>query len=118
VRRWIAIAIVLLVGACASGPDVPGPNDGSSIDFDIKATIHVDDGGIDPAVTNVHTGDAISVVNDGSKDHGLASDSVQTGTLHPHESTVLFLTSPGTIELRDRDDPTHTARIEVQAANG
>jgi plastocyanin len=113
----LVCAVLALVTGCASGPDVPGPNDGSSIDFTIKATITVNEDGIDPPVTSIHTGDAITVKNTGSKDHNVTSDSIETGTLHPGESTTVFVTAEGTIELRDRLDPTHTARIEVTAAN-
>ena len=116
VRVLVAVVVALtLAAACASGPDEPGPNDGSGSDFDIKATNHVDDRGIDPAVTTVHTGQAISVVNTGTTDHGLTSDSIDTGTLHPNESTTIFVTAAGTIDVRDRAEPTHTAKIDVQS---
>jgi len=112
----LAFAALVTIAGCASGPDVPGPSDGSSLDFTVKATITVDDDGIDPAVTSAHTGDAITVRNTGSKDHNVTSDSIETGTLHPGESTTVFVTADGTIELRDRLAPDHTARIEVAAA--
>jgi plastocyanin len=104
----------LLVG-CASGPAKPGPNDGVSLNFDTKATIVIDDIAITPPVLKAKVGDAISVTNRGTKDHGLTSDKIETGTLRPGESTTVFLTEEGTVELRDRADATHTARIEVAA---
>jgi plastocyanin len=111
-RHWTVVLVALLVG-CASGPAKPGPNDGASLNFDIKATIVVDDGAITPAVMNAKVGDAISVTNRGTKDHGLTSDKIETGTLRPGESTTVFLTEAGTVELHDRADASHTARIEV-----
>ncbi len=40
----------------------------------------------------MQVGDAITVVNKGTGDHGLTSTSIDTGTLHPGESTLVFLT--------------------------
>ena len=51
----------------------------------------------------------------GTTDHGLTSDSIDTGTLHPNESTTIFVTAAGTIDVRDRAEPTHTAKIDVQS---
>jgi plastocyanin len=116
-RRLVLVALTALVAvACASGPSKPGPNDGASLDFNAKATITIDDGGIRPEVTQAHEGDAVTVTNRGTKDHGLTSDTIDTGTLHPGESTTVFLTATGTVDLHDRADSSHTARIEVSAA--
>lgn len=117
-RRSALLAVLLVVasGACTSGPDKPGPNDGSKLDFTSRATITIDDSGVNPALTNGRVGDALTVVNRGTKDHGLTSKSVDTGTLHPGESTVVFLTEVGAIDLYDRSDPSHTAHIEVGPA--
>ncbi len=112
--RIAVVVIALVVAGCASGAATPGPNDGASLNFDTKATITIDDNGIQPATTNVHTGDAVAVKNTGTKDHGLASDTINTGTMHPNESTVVFFKTAGTIAVRDRADPTHTATIDVQ----
>ncbi len=111
----VALAAVLALGAgaCSNDPDKPGPADGSSLNFDVKATIRVADGGIDPAITHVRTGEAIAVVNAGTQDHGLTSDSIDTGLLHPGESTIVYFTSAGTIDVRDRTNPSHTAKIDV-----
>jgi plastocyanin len=117
-RLFVVLAALALLAACSSGPDEPGPNDGASLDFSIKATITIDDRGIDPAVTKARVGDALSVVNRGTTEHGLTSSSIDTGTLEPGESTTVFLTESGTVELRDRADGTHTARIEITAAPG
>jgi hypothetical protein len=115
-RRLLTLFVVIVVmAACSNDTDVPGPNDGSSLNFSPKATIVVDDTGIDPAVTTARVGDALTVVNRGTRDHGLTSETVDSGTLRPGESTVVFLTQTGTIELRDRTDRSHTARIEVMA---
>jgi hypothetical protein len=116
-RRLLLVGLAALatisVTSCRSGPSKPGPTDGASLDFTIKATIVVDDNGMTPFVTKGRVGDAITVTNRGTKDHGLTSKSIETGTLHPGESTTVFLTEPGTVELSDRTDSTHTARIEI-----
>jgi hypothetical protein len=115
-RRVAAVAVgVLLVGGCYSGEPKPGPTDGSSLRFDVKATIVLDDTGIHPDVTKGEVGDAITVTNRGTRDHGLTSESIETGTLRPGESTTVFLTAVATIDVHDRADPSHTAKIEVGA---
>jgi hypothetical protein len=116
VPRRIALLVALVAMGCSSGTHTPGPTDGASLHFDSKATITVDDNGITPNLTTVRTDEAISVTNAGTKDHGLASDSIDTGTLRPGESTVVYVTSPDTIDVHDRAEPTHTARIEVTPA--
>lgn len=117
-RRLLTLfALIVVIAGCSNDTDVPGPNDGSSLNFTPKLTIVVDDNGVDPAVTTAHVGDALTVVNRGTKDHGLTSETVDSGTLRPGESTIVFLTQTGTIELRDRADRSHTARIEVTAAS-
>jgi plastocyanin len=118
-RQLLTAALIALVlTACYDGPAKPGPGDGSTLDFTSKATIVVDDNGIQPAVTTGRVGDAITVVNHGTKDHGLTSETIDTGTLRPGESTTVFLTATGTIEVTDRADPAHSARIEVSDAPG
>ena len=109
-------ATTLVATGCYNGEAKPGPNDGSGLDFAITQTIVVDDTGIHPDVASAHVETAIAVVNRGTKDHAVTSDSIDTGTLHPGESTTVFLTAVGTIELHDRADPVHTARIEVSTA--
>ena len=111
----IAILVALVAMGCSSGTHTPGRTDGASLNFDPKATITLDDNGISPKITTVHRGDAISVTNAGTKDHGLTSDSIDTGTLRPGESTVVYVTSPDTIDVHDRADPTHIARIDVRS---
>ena len=108
-----ALAAVFLLAACYSGDEKPGPNDGSTFSFDVKATITVDDSGIHPDVTTARVGDTLTVTNRGTRDHGLTSETIETGTLHPGESTTVYLSDAKTIEMHDRADPTHTGRIEV-----
>ncbi len=108
----IAILLAFLVG-CASGTTTPGPHDGASLDFDSKATIVVDDSGIHPDRVQVRAGEAVTVTNRGSKDHGLTSSTIETGTLRPGESTTVFLTAAGTVELHDRTDSAHVAHLDV-----
>ena len=116
-RRLLLVALALLLAiGCANGPSKPGPADGASLDFNTKATITIDDDGIRPELTQAHVGDAITVTNRGTTDHGLTSDTIDTGTLRPGESTTVFLTAAGTVALNDRADTSHKARIEVSAA--
>lgn len=106
---------MLLAAGCYSGEQKPGPHDGSTLSFESKTTIVVDDGGIHPETTTAHVGEAITVTNRGTRDHGLTSETIETGTLRPGESTTVFLTEAATIEVHDRVDPSHTAKIEVKA---
>jgi hypothetical protein len=118
VRAIALIVIALLLGACYSGEQKPGPNDASTLDFTSTQTVVLDDSGIHPDVIHARSSAAITVTNHGTREHGLTSELVDTGTLHPGESTTVFFTATGTIEAHDRADPSHTATIEVSPASG
>jgi plastocyanin len=94
---------------------VPGPSDGASLDFTSRATVTVDDNGITPGSVHVRVGDAITIVNKGTSDHGVTSASIDTGTLHPGESTLVFVTEGGRIDAYDRYHPDRRLTIEVVA---
>jgi plastocyanin len=120
VRRLGVIALLMATvglgaGCHHEGAAVPGPSDGASLDFTSRATVTVDDTGITPGSVHVQVGDAITVVNKGTGDHGLTSTSIDTGTLHPGESTLVFLTGAGRIDAYDRDHPDRRLTIEVVA---
>jgi hypothetical protein len=117
VRRIALIVAALLLSACHSGDQKPGPNDASTLDFTITQTVVLDDSGIHPDVIHTHRSAAITVTNHGTRDHGLTSELIETGTLRPGESTTVFFTATGTIDAHDRADPSHTARIEVSPAS-
>jgi hypothetical protein len=102
-------------GCHHEGAAVPGPSDGASLDFTSRATVTLDDDGITPGSVRVRVGDAITVVNKGTRDHGLTSTSIDTGGLHPGESTLVFLTESGRIDAYDRDHPDRRLAIEVVA---
>ena len=118
-RRLAAIALFLaasLLGAgCHHGADVPGPSDGARLDFTTKAEVKIDDNGITPSSLHLHVGDAITVANQGTRDHGLTGKAIDTGTLRPSESTVLYLTAAGKIDAYDRDAPDHKIEIDVSS---
>lgn len=115
--RLLLVALTaLVVTGCANGPSKPGPNDGAGLDCEVKGNIVIDDTGIRPDATQGNVGDAVTVTNRGTKDHGLTSDTIDTGTLRPGESTTVCFTEAGTIEVHDRADPSHKARIEVLPA--
>jgi plastocyanin len=112
------VALLLLAGACHSGPAHPGPNDGAALNFDAKATLVIDDTGFQPATLHGRVGDAVTVTNKGTSPHGLTSEStdagvIDTGTLQPGESSTVFFTATGTITVHDRFAPDHTATIEI-----
>jgi len=120
-RRVAAIALMLAVaglgaGCTHEGAAVPGPNDGASLDFTSKATVTIDDNGISPSSVRVEAGDAITVVNKGTRDHGLTSTSIDTGTMHPGESTIVFLTDSGRVDAHDPDAADRTVQIDVSTA--
>ncbi len=120
VRAVAVLGLVLvtvgLFSGCDHGAAKPGPQDGASLDFTSKATVTIDDAGISPSEVRVQVGDAITVVNNGSRDHGLTSSSIDAGTLHPGDSTVVFLTSAGRIDAYDRTNADHKLVIDVSAA--
>ena len=111
----VAAAIALGAGCQHEGNQVPGRSDGASLDFTSRATVTVDDDAITPNSVQVQVGDAITVVNKGTRDHGLTSASIDTGTLRPGESTVVFLTESGRIDAYDRDNTDRRLDIEVAA---
>ena len=115
VLALLMAAVGLGAGCRHEGPAVPGPSDGASLDFRSRATVTVDDHGITPDSVRVRIGDAITVVNKGTRDHGVTSTSVDTGTLHPGESTLVFLTQAGRVDAYDRDDLDRRLTIEVVA---
>jgi plastocyanin len=98
---------------CHHGAAKPGPQDGASLDFTSKATVTVDDSGFSPSEVRVQVGDAITLVNKGSRDHGLTSSSLEAGTLHPGESTVMFLASSGRIDAYDPTAADHRLVLDV-----
>ena len=114
----LTLCTLLVAAACSSSEQKPGPSDGSALDFTPKATIVIDEVGIHILIDRppLREGQAIKVVNRGKNDHGLTSDTVETGTLRPNEETVVFLTAAGTVELKDRADLSHTLRIDVAEA--
>jgi plastocyanin len=118
VRRLTVIGLLLATvglgaGCQHEGTAVPGPSDGASLDFTSRATVTIDDDTISPDSVRVRVGDAITVVNKGTRDHGVTSTSIDTGTLHPGESTVVFLTATGRVDAYDRDEPGRKLEIEV-----
>jgi plastocyanin len=120
VRRLGVIALLMAIlglgaGCHHEGAAVPGPSDGASLDFTSRATVVIDDNGITPDSVRVRVGDAITVVNKGTRDHGVTSTSIDTGTLHPGESTVVFLSQAGRVDAYDRDDLDRRLTIEVVA---
>jgi plastocyanin len=116
-RRLAALAcLVLVVAGCESADEadrVPGPDDGEQLEFDVDATVEVDEDGFDPARLEVTVGDTIEVVNAGDHDHGLSSDGYDTGTLEPGERTVVFFDRSGTVEAHDPADPDNALTIVV-----
>jgi plastocyanin len=117
-KLLVVLAPLVLVCGCRSEPEHPGPDDGSALDFTPKATVVVDDAGIQPNQLSVHVGDAVTVTNKGTSPHGLTSDTedigtIDTGTLQPGESSTVFFTAPGTLAVHDRFALEHTATIVI-----
>lgn len=112
-----AVAVALLAG-CSGGTQKPGPADGATLEFTPKASIVMDDATVSPDHVQARVGDTLTVTNHGTVDRGLTSRTIETGTLHPGESTTVFLTATGTVELHDRADPSHTTTIAVAPADG
>jgi len=119
-RRVTVIALMLAAaglgaGCRHEGAAVPGPSDGASLDFTSRATVSIDDNGVSPSSVHVDVGDAITVENNGTRDHGLTSGSIDTGTLQPGESTIVFLTQSGRVDAHDRDAADRSIEIDVSA---
>ena len=112
-RLRLSLVFLIVTASCASGPSKPGPNDDDGLKCEVKGTIDIDDSGIRPEITQARVGEAVTVTNRGTKDRGLTSDTIDTGTMRPGESTTVCLTEEETVEVYDRIDPSHRARIEV-----
>jgi len=118
-----ALAFVVAAAGCSEyTPRTPGPGDGSKLDFSPKATLTIDDTGLHPAQVSVGEPPvAVEVVNRGTRADGItsgqfASDStegIDTGWMQPGESTTVYLTNSGTVDVHSRADPSHTAQILV-----
>ena len=113
----LAATVGLGAGCHHEGTAVPGRSDGASLDFTSRETVTIDDNGITPGSVRVQVGDAITVVNHGTRDHGVTSASIDTGILHPGESTLVFLTETGRIEAYDRDHSDRRLNIDVVGAS-
>ena len=112
-RIRLSLLVLIVTASCASGPSRPGPNDDDGLTCEVKGTIEIDDNGIRPELTRARVGEAITVTNRGTTDRGLTSDTIDTGTMRPRESTTVCLTEEDTVEVYDRIDSSHRARIEV-----
>src|SRR5262245_46900254 len=118
-----AVALVAATGCSEYSPKTPGPTDGSKLDFAPHATITVDDTGLHPTVVKPGAAPvAVEVVNRGTRPDGIASGPINgddaqradTGSMQPGESSTVFLTGPGTVDVHSRADPSHTGMIDVE----
>jgi plastocyanin len=115
----ILMATALLGAACDSGRRDPGPDLLDEVDVQPAVTIEVSDDGFDPATLSVEVGEAFEVVNNGDDPHSFVIDDpvVDTGPLLPGESSVIVLTTSGTVQARDAEHPEATLDIEVTPAS-
>jgi hypothetical protein len=111
----LSVVAAFVSTGCSDEVAEPGPHDGASLVFTTRFTISIDEDAVAPNSLKVKVGEAIGVINNGTRAHGLTSGTIDTGTLLPGESTVVYLNEPGTINAYDRDAIDRKIEIEVAA---
>ena len=116
----IAGAVLLLLAGCGDPkPSSPTRDDLAEIDLSPDHTITVDEDGFSPRSLEIHAGDVVLLVNEGTGLHSFtAEERFDTGRLHPGDETTMVLTEPGKIPYRDLEDPDHEATITIIDAAG
>jgi hypothetical protein len=120
-RRWLLLAIVVVAACGGDDPVTPGPDDLERFDFDVDATMTVDESGFSPDELVVGVGDVIELRNDGDEVHAFTERSGAFDVrLEPGESSTLVLDDLGRTRLHDGRLPAHEASIVVErrAATG
>ncbi|HUW02990.1 MAG TPA: cupredoxin domain-containing protein [Acidimicrobiales bacterium] len=115
----ILVVTALLGASCDSGRRDPGPDLLDEVDVQPAVTVEVSDDGFDPTTLSVEAGEAFEVVNKGDDPHSFVIDDpiIDTGPLFPGESSVIVLTTPGTVQAHDAERPEATLDIEVTPAS-
>lgn len=105
----------LLTAGCDSSRRSPGPELLDEVDLDPVATVEVDADGFEPSEISVESGDAFVIVNTGDEPHSMRIEDpfVDTGELFPGEETTIVLTTEGTAEAVDDENPEAALTIEV-----
>ena len=115
-RRWLVLAVVLAAACGQDEPVTPGPADLEQFDFDVDATLVVDDDGFSPSELVVGIGDVIELRNDGDTTHTVTARSGQFDVrLLPGESSTLILDETGRTHVRDTQSPDNEASIVVES---
>lgn len=111
-------AALLLTGGCVEpDPSSPTPEDLAAVDLSPDHTITVDEDGFHPDALEIHAGEVVLLVNEGTGVHSFTADErFDSGRMQPGEDTTLLLTEPGTIPYRDLEDPEHEGTLTVVEA--
>lgn len=111
----LAVVAATLGGACDSGKRDPGPDLLDQVDVEPEITINVDEQGFQPNTLTVQVGEAFEIANTGEKAHRFLIEEpyVDTGLLLSGESSVIVLTTTGTVTADDSENPGATLNIEV-----
>ncbi|RPI10841.1 MAG: hypothetical protein EHM63_02575 [Actinobacteria bacterium] len=112
-----ALATVGLA-ACGDDADIPGRADVADSLPESVATVRSTSSGIEPAVVEVTSGEAVTFTNDDDVPHRLAAvdASFDTGIQEPGDSTLVVFGEPGTVEFEDTLDPARTGEVRVAAS--
>jgi hypothetical protein len=113
-RRWLLLTVVLAV-ACGDDPVTPGPADLERFDFDVDATMSVDDSGFEPEELVVGVGDVIELRNEGNEPHSFTErDGSFDVRLLPGETSTLIIDDLGRTAVYDGRTPENKASIVVE----
>lgn len=118
VRSALAgVAIVLALAGCDSDRRAISRDDLPSVPREPTVTVEMGDGGFDPSELEVSTEDLVEFSNIGDGDHGIRTEdsSIDTGLLHPGESTFVVFDEAAVYELLDVADDSHTMTVVARA---
>lgn len=120
-RRGLVAAVVLValatigLAACGDDADIPGRADVADSLPETVATVRSTSSGIEPALVEVASGEAVTFTNDDDAPHRLVAldRSFDTGVQQPGDSTLVVFGEPGTVEFEDALDPDRTGEVRV-----
>jgi plastocyanin len=117
-RRALVLALVLASACGQDDPVTPGPADLEQFDFDVDATLVVDDSGFSPTELRVGIGDVIELRNEGDEAHTVTARSGQFHVrLEPGETSTLILDETGRTRVHDTLAADNEGSIVVEAAD-
>ncbi len=126
--KWLGgfLVATVILGLTACGePDedrIPGPRLIEEGEFDVVATVTVDESGFDVEVVEIDSGEVVAfevVGEEPTQIRGYVDDELQsdTGDLLPGETTLIRLTEPGEVTYEAYSDATLVVTVRDTEAS-